>query len=135
MIYLLDTCVLSDFFKKHSATIKHFERVTPKEIYISTISVMEVEYGLKLNADRDKKIRPIWKALLKQIQILPFSDQCARATASIRASLKNVDQLIGPYDICIAGTAIAHHMVVVTSNMGEFKRVPAIIVEDWRESK
>jgi tRNA(fMet)-specific endonuclease VapC len=85
MSYLLDTCVISDFFKKMPMTIEHFERVSPKQIHISSISVMEIEYGLKLNSEREKKIRPIWDALLKEIRILPFSEPCANATAIVRA--------------------------------------------------
>lgn len=134
MNYLLDTCAISDFFKKVPATIKHFERVSPRHIHISTVSVMEVEYGLKLNAERERKIRPIWEIILKQIQILPFSEDCARAAASIRSDLKNSGHLIGPYDILIAGTAILHHLIIVTSNIKEFKRISSITIEDWRKN-
>lgn len=134
MNYILDTCAVSDFFKKIPATINHFERVTPKQLHISTISVMEIEFGLKLNPEKEKKIRPIWNALLKQIQVIPFSDSSARAAASVRADLKNSGQPVGPYDILIAGTAIAHDLIVITSNINEFKRIPTISIEDWRES-
>lgn len=134
MNYLLDTCVLSDFFKKIPATIKHFERVSPKQIYVSAISIMEVEYGLNLNIEREKKIRPIWNALLEQIQILPFSENCAKAAASMRSDLKTSGQPIGPYDVLLAGTAAAHDLIVVTSNLSEFKRIATITIEDWREN-
>jgi tRNA(fMet)-specific endonuclease VapC len=134
MSYLLDTCVISDFFKKMPITIEHFERVSPKQIHISSISVMEIEYGLKLNSEREKKIRPIWDALLKEIRILPFSEPCANATAIVRAILKTSGLPIGPYDILLAGTAIAHDLVIVTSNLNEFKRISAVSIENWREN-
>lgn len=134
MNYLIDTCVVSDFFKKIPETIKHFESLSPKQIHISTVSIMEVEYGLKLNAEREKKLRSLWNVLLKEIQIVPLSESCAREAAIIRSDLKTSGQLIGPYDMLIAGTAIAHSLIVVTSNIGEFKRILKISIKNWRES-
>lgn len=135
MSYLIDTCVVSDFFKKIPAVIKRFEEVSPGEIHLSTITVMEIEYGLKLNQEREKKIRPLWNELLKYIHVIPYSLQCAQASASIRADLKSKGLLIGPYDILIAGVSLAHHMTMVTSNVKEFHRIEEITVEDWRSSQ
>ncbi len=133
MNYLLDTCVVSDFFKKTAAVIEHFELISPRNIYVSTITVMEVEYGLKLNPEVEKKIRPLWEALLKQIHTLSYSVQCAEASALARAVLKKGGLMVGPYDILIAGTAIAHGMTMVTSNIKEFERIPKILIQDWRK--
>lgn len=133
MNYLLDTCVISDFFKKIPSVVAHFQQLSPSQIHLSTITIMEVEFGLKLNRDKEKKIRPLWEALLKQIKINPFCDQCAIAAATMRANLKILGQPIGPYDILIAGTALAHHLILVTPNLKEFKRLPDIEIEDWRK--
>ena len=132
MNYLLDTCVISDFFKKIPAVIKHFEAVSPEKIHISSITVMEIEYGLRLNLEREKKVQPLWKNLLKHIHIIPYSPQCAIASSSIRAELKSKGLPIGPYDLLIAGTSLAYDMIMVTSNISEFKRITEITVEDWR---
>lgn len=133
MNYLLDTCVISDFFKKSPSTVNHFENLSPTQLYISTITVIEIEYGLRLNEEREKKIRPIWKALLQQIKVVPFCNQCAIITANIRAKLKSLGLPIGPYDILIAGTALTHHLIMVTSNLKEFNRISEINIEDWRK--
>ncbi|MFI5343309.1 MAG: PIN domain-containing protein [Chlamydiales bacterium] len=89
MNYLLDTCVISDFFKKIDSVVKHFKNLSSSQIHISMITVMEIEYGLKLNEEREKKIRPIWQALLEQINVITVCHQCAIATANIRAKLKS----------------------------------------------
>lgn len=133
MNYLLDTCAVSDFFKKLPSTVKHFERVMPKQIHISTVSVMEIEYGLKLNSDKEKKLRTLWNALLEEIQTVAFSKFCAKASADIRGDLKVLGQPVGSYDILIAGTAVAHDYIVVTSNISEFKRIPKVLFENWRD--
>lgn len=134
MSYLLDTCVISDFFKKMPPIIKHFEAVPPDEIHISSLTVMEIEYGLKINLERAKKIQSLWHALLKYIHVIPYCARCACASASIRADLKGKGLPIGPYDILIAGTSLAHDMIMVTSNITEFKRIIGITVEDWRNA-
>ena len=132
MSYLLDTCTVSDFFKKIPSVISNFELRSPKQMHISTISVMEIEYGLKLNYDRETKIRPLWESLLECISILPFSHACACASAELRAQLKTQGQPIGPYDILLAGSAIQYNLTFVTSNGKEFRRIPTLRVEDWR---
>lgn len=132
MNYLIDTCTISDFFKKNPQVVEHFKGVSPNQIYISTISVMEVEYGLKLSPDRERKIRPLWNALTGQVQIIPISEKCAIAAASLRAKLKNTGLPIGPFDILIAGSALANNLTVVTSNLKEFQRLSEISIEDWR---
>lgn len=54
------------------------------------------------------------------------------AAAAIRATLKQEGQPIGAYDVLIAGTAVARGLIVVTSNVGEFRRIAGLQVEDWR---
>jgi tRNA(fMet)-specific endonuclease VapC len=46
MGYLLDTCVVSDFVKGENNTLKRLKSSSPHEILISSITVMEVKYGL-----------------------------------------------------------------------------------------
>lgn len=132
MSHLLDTCVISDFFKKIPSVVSHLKKLSPSQIHISTVTVMEIEYGLKLNEEREKVIRPRWEALVQQIKIVPFCSECAIATATIRSTLKNAGLLIGPYDSLLAGTALAHTMIMVTSNLKEFKRISELKIEDWR---
>jgi len=133
MNYLIDTCVVSDFFKKIPSVVENFKKASPKQIHISTITVMEIEYGLHLNAEREAKIRPLWEQFLKYTQIIPFTNSCAVFSASIRSELKSQGQLIGPYDILIAGSAMANEMVMITSNLKEFRRISELTVEDWRQ--
>jgi tRNA(fMet)-specific endonuclease VapC len=47
-----------------------------------------------------------------------------------QSNLKTSGLPIGPYDILLAGTAIAHDLVIVTSNLNEFKRISAVSIEN-----
>lgn len=51
----------------------------------------------------------------------------------LRGELSRTGNPIGPFDALIAGTALTHRLIVVTSNSSEFRRVPGLSVEDWRE--
>lgn len=62
------------------------------------------------------------------------SGRCAPAGA-VRAHLAARGTPIGPYDVLIAGQALARGIVLVTHNTAEFKRVPKLQVEDWGASQ
>jgi tRNA(fMet)-specific endonuclease VapC len=57
--------------------------------------------------------------------------QDARAAGQIKADLKRKGTPIGPYDLLIAGQARARGLTVVTRNVGEFRRVEGLTVEEW----
>ena len=70
-------------------------------------------------------------AFLAGFQSLPFDDDAAYRHALIRAELTSAGQLIGPNDLLIAATALAHGAILVTHNTAEFSRVPGLLIEDW----
>ena len=133
MRYLLDTCVISDFIKGESGTLTRLKQVSPADIAVSSISVMELRYGLQLNPQRAKKIEPVITSFLNSITLLPFGTLEADRAARIRAILKSQGQPIGAYDVLIAATALVHHLVMVTANQREFDRVPDLQTENWRQ--
>jgi tRNA(fMet)-specific endonuclease VapC len=57
--------------------------------------------------------------------------QKAKLSASIRASLEKKGNPIGPYDVLIAGTALANKGILVTNNTKEFTRVPNLKLDNW----
>jgi len=132
MKYLLDTCTVSDFVKGHPNVLARVKATPPNMIAVSVLTRMEVDYGLALNAERARKLAPMLDAFFSTIATLPFDEADAKAAAAIRAALKIMGQPIGAYDVLIAGAGLARGLVVVTSNVGEFKRVGGLQVEDWR---
>lgn len=133
MKYLLDTCTVSDFVKGQEGVLARIKATPPNLIAISSITRMEIEYGLMLNRERARKIAPVMAALLNAITTFAFDTTDAQAAAAARAALKTRGQPIGAYDILIAGCALARGLIVVTSNVGEFARVNGLVVENWRD--
>ncbi len=132
MKYLLDTCTVSDFVEGQRKVLARVKATPPNLIAVSALTRMEVDYGLALNAERAKKLAPMLDAFFATIVTLPFDEADAKAAAAIRAALKTQGQPIGAYDVLIAGTGLARGLVVVTSNVGEFKRESGLQVENWR---
>ena len=132
MKYLLDTCTVSDFVKGQPGVLSRIKATPPNLVAVSALTRMEVVYGLALNAARAKKLAPVLDAFFSTVATLPFDAADALAAAAIRAALKLKGRPIGAYDVLIAGTGVARGLVVVTSNVGEFRRVGGLQVEDWR---
>ena len=132
MRYLLDTCVVSDFFKGEKGTLNRFREIESNEISISDISVMEVIFGLELNPVVRQRLNQPFHELLERIHVSPFDTDAARESGRIRAILKKNGTPIGPYDVLIAGAAMAQDLILVTANTEEFKRVEGLRIENWR---
>jgi len=65
------------------------------------------------------------------VRVIPFDDRAAQASAGIRAGLEMKGTPIGPYDVLIAGSALAHGVTLVTRNTKEFSRVDGLSLESW----
>ena len=132
MNFLLDTCVLSDFGRGDASTLARMKATPPALIAVSSITAMEIEFGLALDLVRARRLAPVMHALLAAVTILPYETEDARATATLRASLRKKGRPIGAYDALIAGCALARGLVLVTSNEREFGRVSGLRMETWR---
>jgi tRNA(fMet)-specific endonuclease VapC len=133
MRYLLDTTVISDFARGHPAVLARIREESPDELAASTLTEMEVAYGLILNPRLAGRLKPVMDALFGAIRVLPYDREAAQATAIARAGLGRRGRPIGAYDVLIAGTALAHDLILVTSNVREFRSVEALRIEDWRD--
>lgn len=134
MKYLLDTCVISDFVKGEENTLLKIKGISPAKIAISSITMMEILYGLFLNPARVKKIQNIIHDFLGAIEILNFNQDDAREAALVRSLLKQTGQPIGSYDVLIAGTALSRKLTLVSANVSEFSRIEGLRLENWRAS-
>jgi tRNA(fMet)-specific endonuclease VapC len=132
MRYLLDTCTISDFVKGEVNTLNHFKKVQIQSLAISTITLMEINYGLLINPQKAKKINPIIEEIFAKVAILNFTQKEAGIASSIRSDLKSKGTPIGYYDVLIAATAVNHQLILVTSNVREFNRISHLRVENWR---
>jgi tRNA(fMet)-specific endonuclease VapC len=79
--------------------------------------------------ERNKVVR-----LLSTLQHVEFNLSGAREAARIHADLESRGEMIGPYDVLIAGQALSLGLTLVTVNTNEFTRVLGLRLENWRAS-
>jgi tRNA(fMet)-specific endonuclease VapC len=135
-MYLLDTCALSDYVKVFNLDLnKKLESYPPKSIFISAITIEEIEFGFAKNASAKKKLATRVDSFLNTItheNILPINHSSAKIAGKIRAQLQKEGITIEQYDILIAATAIANDKILITSNTKHFKDIPYLTFENWR---
>ena len=97
---------------------------------ISTVVLTELLVGAHKFA-RPAEARREVERFAARLEVLPFDAPAAAHAAEIRATLESQGQGIGGYDVLIAGHARSRGLVVVTGNLGEFRRVDGLRCEDW----
>lgn len=133
MKYLLDTCVISDFVRGEPGTLRRIKATSPALLAISSITAMEIEYGLCLNPERGEKLAKPLGILLDRLAMVPFDREDALAAAGLRATLRRAGTPVGAYDVLLAGCALRRGLIFVTANTGEFARIQGLGLENWRE--
>ena len=129
-MFVLDTNTVIYFFKGYGNVPQNLLSKSPKDIGIPTIVLFELEVGIAKSRSPHKRIKQL-QDLVAIVHVLPFGIKEARAAASIRAQLEKKGIGIGPYDILISGTALAHQATLVTHNTKEFGRIQKLQIEDW----
>jgi len=131
-MYTLDTNTLIYFFKGQGEVSKHMLNIPPEQITISAIVQYEIETGIAKSLHPEKRQHQ-FRELTNIIDVLSFDTKAAEHSAAARAYLEKAGTPIGPYDILIAGTALANNKILVTHNTREFNRIPNLRIEDWWE--
>lgn len=130
MRYLLDAnAVIALLNDATSRLARRARRERPSEIAISAIVAHELFYGA-FKSQRVSQNVTLIDAL--QFAVLEFDKEDARQAGLIRAFLASKGTPIGPYDVLIAGQAMARNLTLVTRNAGEFARVPKLRLENWQ---
>ncbi|MBI5895891.1 MAG: type II toxin-antitoxin system VapC family toxin [Desulfobacterales bacterium] len=129
-MYILDTNTLIYFFKGIGNISKHLLAQEPTNIGIPSVVLFEIESGIAKSISPEKRLRQM-QSLTSVVHILPLGKEEASCAALIRAKLEAQGQPIGPYDLLIAGTAMANKGILITHNIKEFCRIDTLQVEDW----
>jgi len=130
--YLLDTCTVSDYFRRRGAVAARLHALPPYELAVSSLTEHEMRYGVaRMGAGAQSLLERV-ASFLRVVSVLPFDRADAVAAAELRARLDGDGRGIGTLDSLIAGVAVARDLVLVTSNVREFSRVEGLAVENWR---
>ena len=131
MIYYLDTDTCIFALRGRFPLQKWFQQVSAQRIKIPSIVQAELLLGVFKTSDPNNLHRV--ERFLEPFEIIPFGPGEAVAYAKIKIDMQQQGFSIGPNDLIIAATVLAHQGTLVTHNVKEFKRVPGILVEDWTQ--
>ena len=129
-MYVLDTNTLIYFFKGLGQVARNLFKYPPRDIAIPAIVLFELEFGIRKSNSPKKRIKQLGE-LISIINVIPYGIKEAKASAQIRYFLEKQGNIIGPFDILIAGTALANNATLVTRNVKEFNRITNLKVIDW----
>jgi len=129
--YLLDTNTCIAVMRSHPIAVQRMAAVAPGDCAISTVTAYELYTGVEKCANPAQERSKV-ELLLSTVWEMPFDPAAARESARVRALLEAQGQPIGPYDVLLAGQALAHSLILVTDNTREFSRVPGLTLENWK---
>ena len=110
MTYMLDTNICIYVMKnKPERVLERFRKELNAGICISSITLAELEYGMKHSSNPAKNEQSLLKFLLP-LSVLPFDPAAASEYGEIRA-----------------------YLILVTNNVREFERVPGLKAENWAD--
>lgn len=130
---LIDTDILSYFFKGDPSVIRHFEAYLSHYdiIEFSIITWYEITSGLMAKNARKQML--VFEKFASENFILPVTEKSARISAEIYSTLKKSGKLVDDIDLLIAGIALEHTMIFVTNNESHFQRIPGLVIQNWKK--
>jgi tRNA(fMet)-specific endonuclease VapC len=132
---VLDTNTISYYLRGDPQVVPRMQALRPADLGVPAIVEYELRYGLaRLPEEAAAPRLAALTQLLRSMQMLPFDSECATHAARIRAALEAIGQPIGPHDTLIAATALRYQSTLVTRNVDEFSRVPALQWVNWHKN-
>jgi len=137
-MYLLDTNVVSEFRKSADGRInksvkRWADEISPDLMFISAISVLELEIGVLQIERRDKKHGLVLRKWLNKNVLPAFLDRVLPVDVAVaqRCASLHVPNPKSERDAMIAATAIEHRMTIVTRNVSDFSQSGVKIFDPW----
>jgi len=137
-MFVLDTNVISELRKARvgradANVVAWAAGVSPDTMFVSAITVYELELGVLQHERRDSAQGAALRAWLDR-QVLPAFDGrilAVDAAVARRSARLHVPDPCSDRDALIAATALVHGMTVVTRNVGDFGRTGVEALNPW----
>jgi predicted nucleic acid-binding protein len=134
-MFLIDTVTLSELRRRQRdpMVVTWFERQRTTELFLSVISIGEMERSIARQRTTDPDFADALAAWLDRVLVLyaervvPFDLPTARRWGALSAALGNDSA-----DLMIAATALEHGLTVVTRNVSDFEPTGVAIIDPFR---
>ena len=136
-MYLLDTNVVSELRKAKKAHpgVRMWARSFPAaSLYLSVISILELEIGVLLIERRDPKQGSILRAWMDGHVLPTFAGRILAIDTAVaqRCAALHVPDPHCDRDALIAATALVNGLTVVTRNLSHFQPMGVAVVDPWQ---
>jgi tRNA(fMet)-specific endonuclease VapC len=134
-VFCFDTDVLSAVMGKAPSLplVRRLARTPPEQQFTTAVTLGELLYGAarRGSAQLEREVREL---ILGALPVLPFDAAAAEIYGRLRARLEAEGRRLDEPDLRIASIALSRDLIVVTSNVRHFGRVPDLKVENWLAS-
>ncbi len=127
---MLDTNLCIRVLRDRPAGLRPRFNAEADTLCVSAITLTELLHGAA-KSPRPAENRREVQRMVGRLAVLDFDSRAAEHAGDIQAELERRGEVIGPYDILIAGHARSQGLVVITGNLGGFRRVDGLRSEDW----
>jgi len=136
-MYLLDTNVVSELRKaqKSHPSVRTWAHTMPAAgLYLSVISILELEIGVLLVERRDRKQGRILRFWMDGHVLPTFAGRILAIDTAVaqRCAALHVPDPRSDRDALIAATALVHGMTVVTRNVSHFQPMGVAVFNPWQ---
>jgi tRNA(fMet)-specific endonuclease VapC len=126
---MLDTNIVSELIRNPTGRAAQRARAAGDSVCVSVIVAAELRYGCAKKGS-PQLLRKV-EEFLAEVPVLPFDVPADGEYGGIRAELEAAGRPIGSNDLLIAAHGCALGATVVTANVGEFRRIRGLNVENW----
>lgn len=137
---ILDTDILSEYFKGHHATVAARSAAYAKQhrvLSFTSVTVYEILFGLELKGAASQRGKAL--AWIEQNEEITPAAADYRLAATIKATAKMQGAVVELADCLIAATAVRMGRPLVTGNTGDFQAIQRtgvkLALDNWREEE
>ena len=137
-MFVLDTSVVSELRKAKAGKADRgvaawASGVPPDDLFVSVVTILELETGVLLVQRRDPKQGALFRAWLDQHVLPVFSGRVLSVDTAVtqRCAALHVPDPRSDRDALIAATAMVHNMTVVTRNVADFQATGVPLLNPW----
>jgi predicted nucleic acid-binding protein len=135
-MFLLDTNVLSELRRRERTNPKvaaWVDAVDPAELFLSAITILEIEAGTLMLQRRDPVQGGILRSWINSKVLPAFAGRILSVDTAVaqRCARLHVPDQRAERDAMIAATGLVHRLKVVTRNVVDFQPMGVDLINPW----